>query len=1126
MPEASTASADAQDRTGMPPLPVGDPALVEWSRYRGRVVLFTSTVNMDWTTWPVSPSFPALMQELLHFAVAGSLREHAATVGDLLEEYLPPGGAGLDFTLQTPDGRVETGRTLLQPEGGLLRWTDTDISGIHRMTLGQHPREYLFAVNVPTAAESQQACESDPARTNQTELQSTYPGWEFQLVTDLRQVVHSGGPVPDFSGERPLRGIGAVVARWLLLTAVVLLVVEIVLAWRFGHYSEVPGVWHGGPAPGRILPLLVAGTAAALFLLLAGVLVHAACTGDFLGFLPEAARAAIEARLSIPPPAAGEGTRWHLEFTPYLWDATADPWLAGTLALGLAVLVVAIYLREGHTAGTAYKGLLAGLRVFFLLLMLAVLLPQLRLWFEREGWPDVAILIDDSRSMSTTDHYRDRATEEAVRRLAEENGLSSPERLQLAQAVLTRARGEWLEALLTKRRVKLHIYHCSTRAARIADIGQRRELDTAVRRIGELRPEGESTQLGGAVRQVLNDFRGSSLAAILALTDGITTEGEDLDHASRYAAQLGVPLFFLGIGDDHEVRDLKLHDLQVEDSVYVNDRLIFEGRLTSQGYADEHAVTITLYEKDPGGRLKALASTVVKTDPAGKPLKFRLMHQPTEPGEKTYVIEAPASVEATKTANKNRLERHVFVREAKLIKVLYVEGYARYDYRFIKNLLERESVRDKRNKTMDLKVLLLDADNEYASEDRSALADFPTREELNGYDVVLFGDVDPKDRKIGERNLRHLANFVKERGGGLLMIAGPRYSPHAYKNSPLRDILPVQVAGAAPAENERIAGFRPELTSIGRSHPIFRFSPDETANRTIWNHLAELHWYASGIRIPRAAEVLLVHPQRPATDSARAGAAEPGGYPLFAQQFVGAGRSMFLGFDETWRWRFREDELRFNQFWIQTVRYLARSRLGRVELRVDRQTPYRRGEPIKVTVRFPDDAPPPGADTKVDVIATRTPLRRAGAVGSQMSEPAPAEIEKETLRLAKLEGSRATYEAVLTRTPEGEYRFRLSAPVVGDPKPQVDSRVLPPPGELDQLQMNRLGMSRAADETHGRFYGVADAQRLVDDLPSGTRVALSAPQPPRLLWNHFAMFALTLGLLGTEWTLRKRKHLL
>src|SRR5207245_10395561 len=138
------------------------------------------------------------------------------------------------------------------------------------------------------------------------------------------------------------------------------------------------------------------------------------------------------------------------------------------------------------------------------------------------------------------------------------------------------------------------------------------------------------------------------------------------------------------------------------------------------------------------------------------------------------------------------------------------------------------------------------------------------------------------------------------------------------------------------------------------------------------------------------------------------------------QQFVGSGRCMFFGFCETWPWRYREDELRFNQFWIQTVRYLARSRLGRVEVRLDRQTPYRRGEPIKVTVRFPDDAAPPGPEAKVEVIAIRTALRQRNA-GAALT----TEIEKQTLPLTKLEGSRATYEAVLMRTTEGEYCFHL-----------------------------------------------------------------------------------------------------
>ena len=49
--------------------------------------------------------------------------------------------------------------------------------------------------------------------------------------------------------------------------------------------------------------------------------------------------------------------------------------------------------------------------------------------------------------------------------------------------------------------------------------------------------------------------------------------------------------------------------------------------------------------------------------------------------------------------------------------------------------------------------------------------------------------------------------------------------------------------------------------------------------------------------------------------------------------------------------------------------------------------------------------------------------------------------------------------------------------------------MLAPPGEMDRLRMNQADMERAAEETQGRFYTLADAERLPDDLPSGRRVA-------------------------------------
>src|SRR5262249_8389841 len=269
---------------------------------------------------------------------------------------------------------------------------------------------------------------------------------------------------------------------------------------------------------------------------------------------------------------------------------------------------------------------------------LTVLLPQLKLRFERESWPELALIIDDSTSMSTTDRYRDPQVQAVADKLASVAGLAVPDRLALAHALLTRGNPYWLRTLLTEPNLKIHVYHCSARAHRFSDIAEPQDIKSAAQGIRDLRADSknDSSQLGGAVRQALNDFRGSSLAAIVMLSDGVTTEGEDLVRVSKYAAQNGVPLFFVGIGDAHEARDLIVNDVNVAEWVYVNDRANFYVQITGKGFTDLE-VPVQLFEKGKeGGR--PLAEKRVKVDKDGKPVKVTLVHRPVEAGDKTYVI--------------------------------------------------------------------------------------------------------------------------------------------------------------------------------------------------------------------------------------------------------------------------------------------------------------------------------------------------------------------------------------------------------------------------------------------------------------------------------------------------------
>ena len=190
------------------------------------------------------------------------------------------------------------------------------------------------------------------------------------------------------------------------------------------------------------------------------------------------------------------------------------------------------------------------------------------------------------------------------------------------------------------------------------------------------------------------------------------------------------------------------------------------------------------------------------------------------------------------------------------------------------------------------------------------------------------------------------------------MIAGERDAPLAYKRFAAQgraaDRRDRRIEHARRGAVVRTESYRPELTPVGRQHPIFRFSADDQKNEEIWNTqgnvlvVGRLRAQAGGggagrtIRRPRG------RPTRSEGDEA------PERQPLVVTQFVGAGRGMFFGFNETWRWGFREDQVHYNQFWIQTMRiWLAKPAGTHVDLRLDRQTPYRRGEPIKVDGALP-----------------------------------------------------------------------------------------------------------------------------------------------------------------------------
>jgi hypothetical protein len=227
-------------------------------------------------------------------------------------------------------------------------------------------------------------------------------------------------------------------------------------------------------------------------------------------------------------------------------------------------------------------------------------------------------------------------------------------------------------------------------------------------------------------------------------------------------------------------------------------------------------------------------------------------------------------------------------------------------------------------------------------------------------------------------------------------------------------------------------------------------------------------------------------------------------------QYVGAGKVLFHATDDTWRWRYRVGDVFFARYWVQAVRYLSRSKLlGKdraVELAADRRE-YRRGEPVRLRVRFVDERQAPAADDGVTVV-----LEREGQ-------------QNQRVKLLRNATNRGIFEGTFSDSMDGKYHAWVATPTLEGGAASADFLVVAPPGELERIQMDAVEMKLAAEETRGRFYRIGEVDRLPGDLPAGNQVPIES-LPPAVLWNRWWLLAAFLGLIVTEWILRKRKGML
>ena len=631
------------------------------------------------------------------------------------------------------------------------------------------------------------------------------------------------------------------------------------------------------------------------------------------------------------------------------------PWISILLLALCGLLVYSLYARETPDAARWKRSILGTFRFSLVCIVLWMMYGFTERPY-RTDLPDLLLIVDDSPSMDTvdspsTDQFADKLQED----LSNVN-LAKATRLNQAKSLLLRNDSKLLEFLSRNYQVKLSGLDVTTNFAISTDIAQH---------LAALATTGEQSRLGDTVRKGLQQRRGRPVAAILFLTDGITTEGPLLSDVSREARQRNVPLHIVGLGSKSPAKDLKLSDLLVNDVVFVGDRVTFDVTLSASDYAGE-AVEVVLRRKDGQGE-PTKQRVQIRAQQDAQPV--RMTYEAAAQGIFDFIIEVLPQEGEVSTEN-NQLGARVEVRDEKT-RVLFVQSYPNFQYHYLRTLLQREARGDdEAHSSVELSVLLQDADAQFSDIDEVSIQNFPSREELFQYDVCIFGDVNPS--YLSNSALQDIRDFIMERGRGFIGIAGPRYFPSAYAETPLAEAMPFEIRNvlAPPADLPIDTGFQPQLTDLGHRMPAMQLSSDPIENATQWHALPELHWLLEVDTLKMGTRTLMEHPTRAGTSG------QP--YPVVSLSYAGAGKVLFHYTDDSWRWRIgRGDEI-FGRYWQQSIRYLSRFKLGEgrdVELTSDRDS-YKRGESARLRARFFDDRLAPSDAPGVIVMLEQEGSRR------------------------------------------------------------------------------------------------------------------------------------------------------
>ena len=777
------------------------------------------------------------------------------------------------------------------------------------------------------------------------------------------------------------------------------------------------------------------------------------------------------------------------------------PGWAVVLGIGIVIgVTVFVYLRMTHPIHPRYRFLLIAMRICAASILLCCLLAPVIIEKKDITPPThLSILVDTSMSMNLVDASM---------------GETSISRLSQVNQLLFNVQGRFLQTL--RDRFEVHLYPFDTGLHQSRVLPQ--DLDSET--LPQFEPNGTLTDIGTAIREAAAAWKGQNTAGIVLITDGGHNSGQ---FPLEDVTALDVPVYAIGVGSVEPPKDIQIQHIDYTPIAYTNHESVIRVTVVQTGYTGK-TTRLSLREM----QRKTLVDTATLTfnqSPNATPANatttqvVELKLTPQVEGNFQYTVELPV-LDGELTEANNQKTFSVKVVKAKL-NVFYLEGRPRWEYTYLKRALERDPnieatcailLRNKSNRFPPTDSVLSRLDGYYPQiTPTSETPRFPeTYTQLAKYDVLILGDLGDEHLTTAQQDA--IVNFVEIQGKAIIFLPSRRMlSMNGLLNTELAQLLPIDIPrnGCRRHDTE----FTVQLTASGMFHPMLQLVDTQqnqastlaSNNASAWRNMPALSRSFSGFRLRGGATRLM--------ESGK-------GDPILILQRAGLGKSLLIAAEGLWNWDFGVNTFRdtgyqdiYARFWAQVLRWMATDTDDdKLHLTTDASS-YAIGDTATVTASLYSEA----------YRATQTDATVQFEVVPPEGAPFQLQIRGITeTATAIITDTGNLYSAQFSLLQNGTYRIRATARTGNQTlgEDQIDIHVHPQLAELEVPQLNEDLLKELTSGTGGAYFAMVDAESLPENVAEVQNPIFVDAE--RELWSHPLILITVIGLLGTEWFLRKR----